>query len=886
MSLASKIRSDPYWMSTVHMSIAAFVAIVVCAILPSPASAAAPAFDVDLNHAPTSVPKNDEFVSYTVAVENTGDAATSGTTSLFLDLPQGMVLAAATGSGWSCHLSSQSCTSTAVVAPGDDFTALTMNVWIEPSQAPSTAVATAVAFGGGAAEDASATDVLAFAPATPFAITEFAAKAVDGAGNDYVQAGGHPFSASTSLAFTTRKIPSNQEAPVESVRDLVVDLPPGLVGNLRAVPTICTWSEVKSTSSLAEVCPASAIVGGVGVRVTGFADQSQPLYRIVPEDGYVAAFAFKPVNEGGITVVLRASVRSNGDYGVRAVAPLPPQLPELLAINFATLCTYGAKTSPGLSVVFDGCRQKGEPGARSVPFVSLPTACPGEEPVTKVAVDSYQNVGRVDSEGFPDLTDPNWKTAEAKSPAIEGCEALEFEPTVAVDPTSQAAASPSGLDFNLHIPQDGLSEADGLATPHLKETTLTLPQGMVVNPSAGNGLGACLPSEVGLTTPVGQTPAHFTGEPADCPNNSKVGSVAVTTPLLDKALVGSLFLAKQNQNPFGSLLALYLSIHDPETGVVVKLAGKVSLDPVTGQLSVAFTENPQVPFEDLELTTFEGPRASLATPDVCGKYATTGSLTPWSAPQSGPPAAIDDSFDVNSPAAGSSVCPQTKAQRPFALGFSAGVTNPVAGAHSPFSLRITRPDGSQELDTVSVTTPPGFAASLKGVAVCPESSIAAAGAAGRTGTAELANPSCPATSQVGTTTIGAGVGSDPYYVKTGKAYLTGPYNGGPLGLVFVVPAVAGPFDLGVQVVRTSLRVNPQTAQITAVSDPIPKILEGIPLQIRDVQVDVDRPGFSLNPTNCSVMSVNGQVTGAAAPWRRWPTASRSATARRSASSRT
>jgi hypothetical protein len=838
----------------------AALALVLCF---SSSAAAAVSFSfTEAKHDAASVNRGDEYVGYSIKLKNAGADPTSAPTKVSLALPGGLKMSGGKGAGWTCDTATQSCSSSATVAGGAEFPTLTFEVWIFP-QAPDTVLAAFSASGGGAGSEATAQDSFSFGLATPFGLTSLSASAEDEAGADYTQAGGHPFSASSSFAFASRVNPSGVQAVVESLRDLFIELPPGLIGNPEAIPSICTVLQVRETTPSSTICPESAVVGGIDLLLSATTiPESAPLYRVMPEKGYVAAFAFRPIEVSQLTVVIRAKVRSDGDYEVSASAPLPPQLPEVLKVNFATLCGYGAKTVPApFAVRFDGCRKPGQAGSNSVPFLTNPTSCTGEEPVTRATIDSYQHPGTQTAEGFPDLSDPNWKVKEAGSPPITGCNQLEFDPSFEGRPTTNVADAPSGLDFNLHIPQEGLVDPDGLGSAHLKNTAVLLPEGMAVNPAAATGLQACSSAQIGLTTAIGASPVHFSGFPANCPAASKLGTVEVSTPLLDKPLKGSVYLAKQYDNPFNSLLALYLAVADPETGVVVKLAGKVTPDPVSGQLRTSFDENPQVPFEDLKLSIFEGPRASLRTPPTCGPKATTAVFTPWSAPESGPPAERSDGFQTTT-APGGGPCPTTLAALPNAPRFSAGTLTPKAGAYSPFVLRLARDDGSQELKGLSATLPPGLTGRLAGLAQCSEARIAVAKGRSRPGegATEQAAPSCPAASELGSVDVAAGAGPLPYHA-TGKAYLAGPYKGAPVSLVVITPAVAGPFDLGTVVVRNALHVNPVTTQVSVLSDPIPTILEGIPLDVRSIEVSVTRNQFTLNPTSCEPMAIAATAFG-------------------------
>src|SRR6185295_14369114 len=322
----------------------------------------------------------------------------------------------------------------------------------------------------------------------------------------------------------------------------------------------------------------------------------------------------------------------------------------------------------------------------------------------------------------------------------------------------------------------------------------------------------------------------------------KLGTAEIKTPLLDNPLVGEIFLATQGDNPFGSLLAVYLVVNDPYTGVLIKLPGDIQPDPQTGHLTAVFDNAPQLPFEDLTLKfRGGGPRSEFATSEVCGNFKTEGEWTPWSAPESGPPAKTEASFDITQG------CSPSAAARPFNPSFEAGTTNTTAGAYSPLVIKVGRNDGEGELKNLEFSLPQGLTGKLKGIPYCSEAQIHSA--EGNTGASEKANPTCPSASQVGTIDAGAGVGSEPFHVQ-GNLYLAGPYEGAPLSAVAVTPALAGPYDLGTVVVRTPLRLNPETAQLTATSDPIPTILKGIPLKIRSVAIQASRPGFILNPTSC------------------------------------
>jgi hypothetical protein len=359
----------------------------------------------------------------------------------------------------------------------------------------------------------------------------------------------------------------------------------------------------------------------------------------------------------------------------------------------------------------------------------------------------------------------------------------------------------------------------------LKDILITLPSGTVISPSAADGLSACSEEQIGLQSLPPSL--SFSLAPVSCLDSSKVGTAEVDTPLLTQPLQGNVYLAQQNANPFESLLALYLVVEG--AGVRVKLAGEIHADVVTGQLSTTFTNLPQVSFTDVKLHFDGGSRASLANPSTCEEAKTTSLLTPYS----GPPSSPSSSFQVSGCTA-----PQ------FAPSFTAGTASNQAGAYSSFSTTITRTDADQPLGGVAVKTPPGLLAILKHVEPCPEP--------------QASQGTCGAGSLIGHTTAGAGPGSTPFYLP-GSVYLTGPYKGAPYGLSIVVPAVAGPFNLGTEKVRARINVDPNTTQLTITTDPLPTILDGIPLQLKTINVTIDRPEFIFNPTNCSPNTISSTI---------------------------
>ena len=483
------------------------------------------------------------------------------------------------------------------------------------------------------------------------------------------------------------------------------------------------------------------------------------------------------------------------------------------------------------------------------PFLTLPTSC-ASNPTTEPILFSTE----ADSWADPSTTlgaEYKWMTTTGQPLGFTGCDQLPFTPTITVEPEQHSASTPTGLSVDVKVPQQSTLEAGALAEADVRDTTVTLPQGVQLSPSAANGLQACSEAQIGFQ---GFNSAlqinEFNTEDASCPDASKVGVVHIKTPLLSHELEGSVYLAtpapnaEGGKNPFNSLIALYLVAKDPISGVLVKLAGEGHVDEGTLRISTSFHNTPQVPFEDLKLDLFGGPRASVTTPPLCGGYGTDAAFTPWSGTGVvnvlGPP----EAFNIASGVAGSP-CPV--GSQPFDPGFSAYSTNPVAGAYTGFNLELQAPDGNQALAGLQMHLPPGIAAMLSSVTLCTEAQAQAS--------------ACPAASEVGHAIAVAGLGPEPFIQGGGRVFITGPYGGAPFGLEILTPAVAGPFDLGVVTVRSKLYIDPNNASVTIVSDPLPTQIKGIPLQLKRVLVSVDRQNFQFNPTSCAPMSIQGSISG-------------------------
>jgi len=675
-------------------------------------------------------------------------------------------------------------------------------------------------------------------------------------GSTVTQAGSHPYQETIASLYLTTN-PNDVASLLASgggLHELSVDLPRGDIVNPEAT-SHCAESELHSDQG----CPYASQVGTIALTLSlaggfGQAAAIRPLYNMVSPPGHPAELAFEVIS--GTFIHVLGSVRSDGTF---LLAAKTSDIPAIKTIGGVRTVLWGDPTAEshdsqrGACVIQNGNSPTLCPTERTHrALLTMPSSCGG--PLTTTArIDDWFEPGNFVTRSY-ESTDLNGSPV-----GVDGCNQLQFEPTIESRPTTNLADSPSGLDFDLKQPQN--EEFESLSTANLKDTTVALPQGMALNPSAGAGREACSSAQIGLATAVGQTPIRFSEEGAHCPDASKIGSVEVKTPLLEDPLEGNVYLAKPFDNPFGTLLGIYLAIDDPQTGTIAKLPGKVEADPQTGQLTTTFTESPELPLEDVKLHLFNGPRAALTTPQTCGTYTTTSELTPWSTPE-GADAHPTDSFETTTSPNGGA-CPRSPGEAANRPSFSAGTISPQAGSYSPFVLHLAREDGTQRISGIDTTLPEGLTGKLAGVAQCPEAAIAAAKAreAPNQGAAEIQSPSCPASSEVGTADVAAGSGITPLHVQ-GHAYLAGPYEGAPISLVVITPAVAGPFDLGVVTTRVALHVDPETARIHAVSDPLPQILDGIPLDVRSIALELGRPDFSLNPTSCDPMAVGGSVTSA------------------------
>lgn len=687
-----------------------------------------------------------------------------------------------------------------------------------------------------------------------FGLTNLEAGFTNEDGSPAALAGSHPFAFSVNLDANTEELSGGEIVPIDAVKDIVIGLPSGFAGDPTALPRCPAALFIEAISDPDVDCPNATATGKTTV-VIGAAGEIftylTPVYNLIPPPGALLKSGF---DVNGIPVTLEVGLSPTYPYDPVVKVTNISQAAEFYA---SSTTIWGNPASPAHDAERGTCLRGGGEcplsGGDERPFITLPRSCTGPLE-TLFEANSWQNPGTW-LKSPPVLTHDN---SEPPSPlGLSGCGELSYEPQVEAAPTSDQAESPSGLDFELNIADEGIANPTGRAQSDLKKTVITLPEGITANPSTAEGLAVCSEADLGRET--------LTSEPGDgCPQASKIGTVEAESPLLEGTISkGQLFIAEPYANPYGTLLALYMVVREPEKGIFVAVPGKIEPDPKTGQLITTFGEAPyelpQFPLSRVNVHLREGGRSPLITPPGCGTYEIEAEFTPWANPDS--PVVVSPSFQINR-GVGGSTCPS--GTPPFLPGFEAGTLSNNAGSHSPLQMRLTRRDGDQDLTRFAASLPPGLVAKIAGTTQCSDAAIAAART--RSGRAELASPSCPASSRIGGVSAGAGVGSQLTYVP-GSIYLAGPYNGAPLSVAAIVPAVAGPFDVGTVVTRVALRIDPRTAKVVvdgAASDPIPHILAGIPLKVRDIRINADRPEFSLNPTSCDPFEFGAQIWGSGA----------------------
>lgn len=1022
ISPAKAIERTRAWITVLAAICAFLLAVTAPAIAETPQTG----WQVESVHGPTSLVSGGSG-SYAIDIYNNGAVASHGTITVTDQLPSG-VTTSGTPTGvegseeWACSPTGEgqrvvTCTISAVVNPDGAPTPIKIPVTV-PTVTEGSVLTNRVSVSGGGAPLAASTSEQATVSSTPapFGVQSLNAQEYGEGGELYTQAGGHPFAATATWRYNTDAgkgfFAFFSENP-EHVKDVEVELPPGIIGNPSATPRCFSFGH----------CPLSSQVGMVYLNLGSFAGISgsgYPIYNMVPPAGMAAQFKFSVIAP---IFTIDARVRSNGDYGLTAYSD---DLNEVYKINGIRVTFWGTPAAPSHDAERRAAGHGNPSNAAPLPFLSNPTDCAaeaGEPPVTKLKTDSWEKPGVSSELGFT-------------APAVTNCDLLTFDPQVAFEPQTTQAGQPAGFGFHVQVPQNEVT--GGLATPELKDTTVTLPAGMGVSPSATGGLTACSESEIALkslaagecplssqvaavaiwtplltTQPTVQItgvrageleclPGSWSGSEAGHPFHyqwlhdgvaiagaqstvylpeaadegqaiqceviasnaggstaavsknevvapyptplppeaillpkvqgaasagatdtcetgfwsnsptgyayrwlrngvavtgaeastyalssadegqtvqcqvtasnpggsavalslaSVVGQPATTPPLIEPPLSGRVYVAEPQCSSCsasdvaeGKLVGLYIEAYGK--GVRVKLPGHVSVNPSNGQLTAHFDENPQLPFEELQLNFKDGPRAPLATPQMCGAYTTTTDLTPWSAPDP-LDATPTSSFNVDWDGHGGA-CPEVL---PFSPTFSAGTSSPAADGQSNFTATFERPRreheseerSEQDFAGIQVHTPPGLLGRLTGVPLCAEP--------------QASQGTCGAGSQIGTTTIATGPGAHPLHLQ-GQVYLTTGYKGAPFGLSIVVPAEAGPFKLagttglGTVVVRAAITIDPQTAALTITADPLPRIVDGVILRLQEANVEINRPDFIVNATNCSQQSITATITGA------------------------
>jgi hypothetical protein len=817
----------------------AAAALVVLLAQSSSASASTPRFKVN-SILPDSAQPGDTVVTR-IAVENVGTVAGQGPMTIAETVAPGMSAPVISNVHFDNFVSSDD----KINSPTCDAAGLTIVCTVDEQLPPraqlvtnyesqlqagatGTLANTITVSGDGAATVEVHRDIVVGAP-QPFEIKDFATALLDAEGDPIAQAGADPAQFDTTMRFNSFASSFLGFAPVTSpvgaIKDVTAHLPVGLIGNPTAYPT-CSAEQLAASSvnhPKTPNCPAESQVGVVHLALAGFLTPVLPLYNMQPPVGAASQLGFVVAKT---QVLLDAYVRP-GDHGLDVVSR---NTSTTLPVDGFTVTAWGDPGSPAhdgqrgtclessLLGVEGGSGRACQTFAAEKAFLRLPTSCPAEGMAFGVDSNTYQQLD-------------NFATASFTGSTLTGCELVPFNPTIYVQPTQTAANSPTGVAVQLRLPQN--SNPEGLGESDLKKAVVTLPEGMALNPSAADGLQACDDAHLNLES---QTPS-------ECSDGSKVGTVLLHTPLLESPIEGFIWLRTQNSSDpaSGEMFRLAIELRDDRHGIDIKLPGHVAADPKTGRLTSTFDNAPQLPFGDMTLHFKSGARAPLTTPFSCVPQTTEADLYPWARPQS--PVHTGMTFQLTSGPEGL----PCQAARPFSPGFSAGVSSVQAGGYTPFLTTFSRKDSDQSMQRVSVKMPKGLLGSLIGLPLCPEAQ-ANAGA-------------CDQESQIGTVTAGAGDGPTPFYVTGGHVYMTGSYEGAPFGLSVVVPAKAGPFDLGTVVVRAKVEVDVHTAQLTVTTDPLPQIVGGVPVNLRLVNVTIDRPQFTYNPTSCDPSEVSGTMAG-------------------------
>jgi hypothetical protein len=834
-----------------------WLVLLVSLLVPTMSSAATPAphWMAFSQSAPNALHPGDTGDFYEVLATNNGGAATTEPFTITDTLPVGAVVnsvdayAEVAGhndfdeqnSAAGCSQASRegattvTCTTGLSVPVGRDA-AVTIHFEVPVRAKAGEALVNRASVSGGGAQHVStsnATRVSDSSLPAPFG-AQMGNEMTDALGGIATQAGSHPLSFTSRIAFNIaavdtslkcnfKQTPSCASADAQA-RDIEVALPPGLVGNPTAVP-YCTQTEFESPGT--DNCPPASQVGSIYLYFYGNESPvNASVYNVKPPLGQPGELGFTALNVAHIPMFFH--VRSDQDYGVTVDIP---SINQLITVRTAVLSIWGEpsdelhdplRLGPGVCATGHGGCPSGV--ASPKPFLSLPTNCTNAPLTMSLAADTWQN---------PEPA-PFQQIASSSVAGLTGCGHLSLAPSIGVSADTPQAGAPAGYRVDLRVPQN--EDPEGLATPDVRDAEVALPDGTTASPSATNGLATCTESQVGLKVRA----------KGNCPSASRIGSMNITTPLLADPVKGALYIGEPECSPCsptdaasGRMVRVLLEAE--ADGVIIKQAGHTRIDQSTGQLTTVFTDTPQLPFSELEIALESGAGAPLANATTCGPAVTNADITPWSS--SSPTHIASEPIQIDGCSNG------------FSPTFKAGMTpTGQAGASSNFSMTLSRNDGEQTLGQVSVTTPPGLLGVLQSVEQCPE-------AQAKAGT-------CGAGSLIGTGRIVVGPGESPLAINGSRVYLTGPYNGSPFGLSIVTPAVAGPFVLagnegnGTEVVRASIAIDPHTGALMVTSDPLPQALNGVPLDIRTIHIDVNRPGFTFNPTNCDALSIGAVATSA------------------------
>ncbi|HLM86087.1 MAG TPA: hypothetical protein VK272_07870 [Solirubrobacteraceae bacterium] len=889
----------PRWMSVRALGLATGMSVLLCALLgtaPALANEALVAshWYLEVRSAPTSLPPGG-FGRVTVTAANLGDEKISGKAehvTITDKLPAGLTATGAviqskgTGNSGGHLFEGLSCskkTGEEVVCgfdgklPPYEQLEVLIAVEVEKGLGPQKLTNKATVTGGGASEAVSEAALTVSSEKTQFGVESYVLVPENENFEPDFQAGAHPFQLTATFNLNDRfeadfgepETPATDQPTAPALqRNLNFKLPPGMIGNANVIEGDANFVQRCSdidfgTEEQEEInaCPNDTVMGVATVTANiptalKYNTYVVPIFNLVPAEGEPAKFGFEIEH---VPVILDTSVRTGDDYGVTVSVRNNSQSAQILG---SRVTFWGVPedarhdASRGWSCFGDGnaVQQAANPCeptrkvANPAPFLMLPTSC------------QQATTATVEGESWPVNGASIPLKNEYTIPQFHGCGALNFDPSMTVEPETHSASTPTGLKVGVSVPQDGTLSAEGLAEADVQATTVELPEGMLASPGAANGLETCSAGALGLQKGLAEELQvendHFSEAPASCPDASKIGTVNITTPLLRNPVIGGVYMAFQNTNPFKSPLALYIIAEERESAkqilpqVLVKLAGQIKINPTNGQLVSVFENTPQTPFEHFELHLFSSERASQSTPPFCKTYTTHTTFTSW-AKEGGEPAPTangEPTFAITS-GPGGGPCPSEPL--PLSPGLEVGSTNLQAGAFTPFTTTITHPDGQQAIERITLHLPPGLAAEISQVTPCP---------VGLTGAQCAAQyPS----SLVGHTTSVSGLGGDPVTLP-GQLYFTTGYGGAPFGLLAVTEAKAGPFNLGFVEVKSQILIDPNTAAATVVSEPIPKLVGGVPAQLKTLNVTVERPGnqpFQFNPTSCERMSTTGTITG-------------------------